>query len=127
MTDRARGHRLDRARASAVRVWRVEETPYAATYDSASDVLVVEGTVDELAGPTFREDLAKHSEQHTKPLTVDLSGVEFFPSVAVGVLAVAMRQSREADADITLLAREGSIVARVLTVCGLDYVEQPAS
>ncbi|MFC7492769.1 MULTISPECIES: STAS domain-containing protein [unclassified Nocardioides] len=105
----------------------MDENPYAASYDADQQVLRVVGSVDELAGPVFREDLAKHTEQHTKPLSVDLSEVEFFPSLAVGVLAVAMRQSREAGAEIEVRAREGGIVARVLTICALPYTELPAT
>jgi anti-anti-sigma factor len=104
----------------------VDEKPYESSYDAANSVLVVAGSVDELAGPVFREDLAKHSAQHTAPLTVDLSDVEFFPSLAVGVLAVAMRTSRESGTELDVRAREGSIVARVLTICALPFTEIPA-
>ena len=103
----------------------MEEKPYASSFDATKNTLAVSGSVDELAGATFRDDLAEHSEQHTKPLTVDLSDVDFFPSLAVGVLAVAMRKSREADTEIEVLAREGGIVARVLTICALPYTELP--
>ncbi|MFC7494415.1 MULTISPECIES: STAS domain-containing protein [unclassified Nocardioides] len=105
----------------------MEEKPYASAYDASQHVLYVTGSVDEIAGAVFREDLVKHTEQHTKPLTVDLSGVEFFPSLAVGVLAIAMRQSLEADAEIEVRAREGGIAARVLTICALPYTELPAT
>lgn len=103
----------------------MDEKPYAASYDADQQILFVTGSVDELAGPVFREDLAKHTEQHTQSLVVDLSDVEFFPSLAVGVLAVAMRQSREAGAEIEVRARESGIVARVLTICALPYTEVP--
>lgn len=105
----------------------MDEKPYSASYDADQHVLFVAGSVDELAGPVFREDLAKHTEQHTKSLIVDLSDVEFFPSLAVGVLAVAMRQSREAGAPIEVRTRAGGIVARVLTICALPYTELPAA
>lgn len=105
---------------------RVEEKPYESSYDAARNTLFVLGSVDELAGPTFREDLAKHSEQHSRALVVDLSEVEFFPSLAVGVLAVAMRKSREAGVELDVQAREGTIVARVLTICALPYTALPA-
>ncbi|MBB3041447.1 STAS domain-containing protein [Nocardioides sp. LMS-CY] len=105
----------------------MDEKPYAAAYDADQQVLFVAGSVDELAGPVFREDLAKHTGQHTASLVVDLSDVEFFPSLAVGVLAVAMRQCREAGAEIEVRAREGGIVARVLTICALPYTELPAT
>jgi anti-anti-sigma factor len=104
----------------------VDEKPYASSYDETQDLLLIEGSVDELAGPAFRDDLAKHSDEYTKPLRVDLSEVDFFPSLAVGVLAVAMRRGREGNAEVEVLARGGSIVARVLTICALPYTEVPA-
>ena len=100
--------------------------PYSSTYDPATGVLAVAGMVDELAGPVFREDLATHSTQYTAALTVDLSDVVFFPSLAVGVLAVAMRESRDAGAELQVRAREGGVVARVLTICALPYTALPA-
>jgi anti-anti-sigma factor len=105
----------------------VDEKPYVSSYDAAQKVLFVSGTVDELAGPAFREDIEKHSQQYSRSLTVDLSAVDFFPSLAVGVLAVAMRNSKESGQELETRAREGSIVARVLTVCALPYTPLPAA
>ena len=104
----------------------MDEKPYASSYDEDQKLLLIEGSVDELAGPAFRDDLAKYSDQYVKPLRVDLSEVEFFPSLAVGVLAVAMRKGREGGGEVEVLAREGTIVARVLTICALPYTEVPA-
>lgn len=101
----------------------MDEKPYAAAYDADQQILFVEGSVDELAGPTFRADIAEHSSDHTQKLVVDLSAVEFFPSLAVGVLAVAMRQAREAGTELEVRAQSGSIVARVLTICALPFTE----
>ena len=104
----------------------VEDQPYQSSYDDAQHLLSVSGTIGEMTGPTFREDLETHSDQFTRPLDVDLTGVDFFPSLAVGVLAVALRRSREAGTELGVQAREGSIAARVLTICGLPYTQLPA-
>ncbi len=101
----------------------MDENPYVSSFDGDQNVLSIAGSVDELAGPAFRDDLAKHSDQHATSLKVDLSRVEFFPSLAVGVLAVAMRKSREAGAELEVLAQEGTLVARILTICALPYTE----
>lgn len=105
----------------------MDEKPYEVAYDATANVLAVAGSVDELEGPTFRADLEKYSDGHSSDLTLDLSDVEFFPSLAVGVLVVALRTMRDNGAELTILAREGSIVARVLTVCRLDFTATPAS
>jgi anti-anti-sigma factor len=103
----------------------VEDQPYESTYDEGQRLLSVSGTIGETTGPQFREDIETHSDEFTRPLDVDLSGVDFFPSLAVGVLAVALRRSREAGTELGVLAREGSIAARVLTICGLPYTQLP--
>jgi anti-anti-sigma factor len=102
----------------------VDETPYAATHDSDTGRVVVTGSVDELSGQAFRSDLEKASAGFSRDATVDMSGVEFFPSLAVGVLAVAMKHAREAGTAMTVVAQPASVVARVLTICGLPYEEQ---
>jgi anti-anti-sigma factor len=101
----------------------VDDTPYAASYDSEAGLLVVSGSVDELSGPTFRADLEKATDQFTRDVTVDLTAVDFFPSLAVGVLAVALKNARNAGRTLDVVAAPGSIVARVLTVSALPFRE----
>ena len=102
----------------------VEDTPYASSYDAEAGLLSVTGSVDELSGPTFRTDLEKASDQFSRDVTVDLTGVDFFPSLAVGVLAVALKNARNAGHTLDVVAAPGSIVARVLTVSALPFREQ---
>jgi anti-anti-sigma factor len=101
----------------------VDENPYAATYDAERNLAVVTGSVDELSGRSFRADLEKYSDDFGRDLTLDMSGVDFFPSIAVGVLAVAMKNARNAGTELSVLVEPGSVVARVLTICGLPYTE----
>lgn len=101
----------------------VEDTPYAASYDAEAGLLSVTGSVDELSGPAFRSDLEKASDHFARDVTVDLTGVDFFPSLAVGVLAVAIKNARNAGHTIDVVAAPGSIVARVLTVSALPFRE----
>jgi len=102
----------------------VDENPYAATYDAENSLAVVTGSVDELSGQSFRNDLEKYSDGFARDLTVDLSGVDFFPSIAVGVLAVAMKNARNAGTELDVVVQPGTVVARVLTICGLPYAEK---
>jgi anti-anti-sigma factor len=102
----------------------VDDTPYAAAYDASAALLTVTGSVDELSGPTFRSDLDKYSEGFTRDLTVDLTGVDFFPSLAIGVLAVAAKNARDAGHRLDVVAGSGTIVARVLTISNLPFREQ---
>jgi anti-anti-sigma factor len=103
----------------------VEDTPYAAAHDTEAGLLTVSGSVDELSGPAFRADLEKATDQFSRDATVDLTGVDFFPSLAVGVLAVALKHARNAGLTLDVVAAPGSIVARVLTVSALPFRESP--
>ena len=102
----------------------MDDTPYAATYDASRALLTVSGSVDELSGPTFRSDMEKYSDGYSRDLTVDLTGVDFFPSLAIGVLAVAAKNARNAGHQLDVVAAPGTIVARVLTISNLPYREQ---
>lgn len=103
----------------------VDDTPYAAAHDFEAGLLAISGSVDELSGPTFRSDLEKATDQYTRAVTVDLTRVDFFPSLAVGVLAVALKNARNAGQPLDVVAAPGSIVARVLTISALPYRESP--
>lgn len=102
----------------------VEDTPYAASYDAETGVLSVAGSVDELSGPTFRADLEKASDGFARDVVVDLTEVDFFPSLAVGVLAVALKNARNAGHTLDVVAATDSIVARVLRISALPFREQ---
>ena len=80
------------------------------------------GSVDELAVDDFRWALHLCVNTSTDPV-VDLSDVDFFPSMAVGALIGALKRSRGA---LTVVAREGSFAAKVLGVCGIAFEPQTA-
>jgi anti-anti-sigma factor len=93
-------------------------------FDDDSRTLFVTGSVDELSGVPLREAIGKYSDGHTQDLTVDLGEVDLLPSAGVGVLAVAMRQAEERGATIELVAKNDTIVQRVLNICGLPFRER---
>lgn len=97
----------------------MEERPFSVT--SSPGVLTVSGSVDEYAVIALRNALREHSDDHRSSLTVDLSDADYLPSVAVSVLVTAMRAAEENGAELTLVARNGTIAQRVLLVCALPY------
>jgi anti-anti-sigma factor len=101
----------------------VHERPLTTTYDDATSSLLVSGSVDEMSGTQLREAIHEHSNSFTRDLTVDLTDVDFLPSLGVGVLAVAMRTAKEQDVTLDLLAASGTIAQQVLNICGLTYRE----
>jgi anti-anti-sigma factor len=99
----------------------VEERPLTTTYDDASSTLLVSGSVDELSGVALRDAIDKHSENLTQEVSVNLSDVDFLPSLGIGVLAIAMRTAEENGSRIILVAADGTIAAQVLSICGLPH------
>lgn len=94
----------------------MEFRPFEALYSAETGSLVVRGEIDELSGPALRNAIVESSERYTRPLTIDLSDVDFCPSLAVGILATAMQSG-----DIELVAKDGCIAQRVLEICGMTY------
>jgi anti-anti-sigma regulatory factor len=92
------------------------ERPFAATMRPDQRTLAVSGSVDELAVDDFRWALHLCMSASDNPI-VDLSDVDFFPSVAVGALIGALRRDR----GVTVVARDGTFAAKVLDVCGIPY------
>ena len=99
----------------------MEERPLTFTVDSDTRTLYVSGEVDELSAVRLREALEKHSNGFADDLVVDLSDVDFLPSMGVGVLAVASRTADEHGSKIELVAVKGTIAQQVLNICGLPH------
>ena len=100
------------------------ERPYSSTFDSTTRRLLVRGAIDELSVPAFRADLDEAaSTAEPGALTVDLGEVDYFPSVALGALVVAMKRDEhpEQTSKIEVLAAEGTIAQRVLELCGMPH------
>ena len=98
----------------------VTPTPYCADLVRPG-FLRVAGEVDELAIERFRADLDRAKASGDRAV-VDLTAVDFFPSLGVGVLGSLMREMHQADRELTIVAGDGSVAARVLSVCGISFV-----
>jgi anti-anti-sigma factor len=92
-----------------------------ATFDEATAVLTLRGEIDETAGVALRENIATATQNYTRSIAIDLTEVDFFPSLAVGVIARALARAREAGIELVLRAAPGTVAQRVLTVCGLEH------
>jgi len=99
----------------------VDDVSYSSSFDEGSSTLAPRGEIDEAAGIVLRDEITKYSRDFARTIRVDLSGVDYFPSLAVGVLATARRKAETAGVDLLLAAAEGTVAQRVLTICGLDY------
>jgi anti-anti-sigma factor len=99
----------------------VEERAFSYEVSDVSDRLVLHGDLDEGATVQVRMLLKEITEGLTRDVTIDLTDVDLLPSSAVGVLANAQDTAAKQGAAVTFIAEDGTIAARVLTICGLSY------
>ena len=93
----------------------------SAHQDGSSGVIVLEGEVDIYTAPRFKESMLELLDAGVQKLVVDLSGVTFIDSTALGVLIGGLRRLRDAGGEMALVVTT-SPVERVLTITGLDKV-----
>jgi anti-anti-sigma factor len=100
-------------------------TPRPFSHELSEDrqTLTLHGELDESASVELRDLLRALTADLVGELKVDLTDVDFLPSVAVGVLAGAQGAAANKGASISFIAASGSIAQRVLTICAIAYEE----
>jgi anti-anti-sigma regulatory factor len=94
----------------------LNSVPLDVRFDEATSTWHVAGDVEDAAPLTHELD-----RRLTETVVVDLSGVTFLPSQAVGALALRMREARALGGDIRFTADPGTMAHRLLTVMALLY------
>lgn len=90
-------------------------------HEGALGVIILGGEVDIYTAPRFKECMLELLDGGVERLLIDLSGVSFIDSTALGVLIGGLRRVHDADGRMALIVAT-SAVARVLTITGLDRV-----
>jgi anti-anti-sigma regulatory factor len=98
----------------------VDDTPYESRITEPGR-LVLTGSISEDRAPELLSTLLDAVAEG--PLTVDLSGVDYLPSVALSAFVSAWHA--DGAHPMTLQAPAGSITQRVLAIAGLPYDELP--
>lgn len=94
----------------------MHERPFRADYSADDHSLTVSGSVDEMAADGLRSVvLAGIQLAPDRELIIDLTDVDFLPSLALGVLVGARKRGHR----VRLHADEGTVAFRVLTLTGL--------
>lgn len=84
-------------------------------------VVAVDGEIDITTAPHFRERLFEVIEGGHDRVVVDLNGVDFLDSTALGVMVGAHKRLRDSGAGLVIACSQPSIL-RVLDVTGLSTV-----
>ena len=86
------------------------------------DIATPRGDLDVFSSGRLRSVVFDPTSCSQGVLVVDLSHVEFIDSTGLGILVATRRWTRSRSAELVLVVRPGSVVARVLTVAGLYAV-----
>ncbi|HEY3942142.1 MAG TPA: STAS domain-containing protein [Acidimicrobiales bacterium] len=84
-------------------------------------VLSVRGDIDVATAPVLRDRLQSRVAQGSATVVVDLLGVSFLDSTALGVLIGALKRCREAGGELRLVINEARIL-KVFEITGLTEV-----
>jgi anti-sigma B factor antagonist len=84
-------------------------------------VVHVEGEIDVYTAPVLREALDRHIAAGRRDLVVDLEGVGFMDSTALGVLVGRLKLVRAQSGSLRLVSSQERIL-KVFTITGLDKV-----
>jgi anti-sigma B factor antagonist len=91
----------------------------ASRVDDRTELIALAGELDLYSVDAFRAALEDALTLEPERVVVDASDVAFIDSVALGVLANAMKQQRARGGTIVLVATNPNIV-RVFEITGLD-------
>jgi anti-sigma B factor antagonist len=84
-------------------------------------VVDVKGEIDLYTAPSLKEHLHHLAEGGKNRMAVNLEGVEFMDSTALGVLISGLKRCREAGGTLALVAPREP-VRKVLAITGLDRI-----
>ncbi len=90
-------------------------------HENGTPVVVLGGEVDVYTAPQMKEQLSSLIQSGAQRIIVDLSGVNYFDSTALGTLIGSLHRIREREGNI-LIVGASPRVRRVFEITGLDNV-----
>ena len=103
----------------------MEERPqFLVGYEKPSEsigVVVLEGEIDIYSAPQFKEVLVNGIEDGARRVVVDLTGVTFIDSTALGVLVSGAKRVRPRNGSLDIVCTDENII-RIFEITGLDRI-----
>jgi anti-sigma B factor antagonist len=103
----------------------MEDRPqFKVDYERLADdvgVVTLEGEIDIYSSPQFKEVLLKGIEAGALHIVIDLTGVTFIDSTALGVLVSGAKQVGPRHGRLDIICVDENIV-RILEITGLDRI-----
>jgi anti-sigma B factor antagonist len=89
---------------------------------AGADVVTPQGDLDVFSAGRLRSVVFDPSTCSQGALVLDLSAIDFIDSTGLGVLVATRRWTRARAAELVIVVRPGSVVARLLALAGLEPV-----
>jgi anti-sigma B factor antagonist len=89
--------------------------------DGAIPIVLVEGEIDIAVAPQLRNHLESLLDGGNASIVVDLSGVSFLDSTALGVLISTLKRCHASEGELCLVATDPQVL-RVFEITGLTDV-----
>ena len=89
--------------------------------DQGTTLVNIEGRLDAAAAPTFKQQIADAIAQGNIRLVLHLAHVSFMDSTGLGALVSALKATRQAKGDISLVA-PSTQVQRLFQLTAMDRV-----
>jgi anti-sigma B factor antagonist len=84
-------------------------------------IVAVEGEIDIAVAPELRRHLEDLLDEGNSSIVVDLTGVSFLDSTALGVLISILKRCQASEGDLCLVAKDPQVL-RVFEITGLTDV-----
>ena len=84
-------------------------------------MLRVTGDLETEGTAALRSAIAKHSQDYTAKMVVELTDVTYCPSLAIAMLVTATKLFKASGTSFEMAAATGSVADRVLRICGLGH------
>jgi anti-sigma B factor antagonist len=98
-----------------------QEFEIAERADTAPPVIAVRGEIDVATAPQLRECLQRVIAHGESTIVLDLLGVTFLDSTALGVMVGALKRCREAGGDLHIVVADPRIM-KIFEITGLTNV-----
>jgi anti-sigma B factor antagonist len=89
--------------------------------EGAIPIVAVDGEIDIAVAPELRRHLEDLLDKGNASIVVDLTGVSFLDSTALGVLISILKRCHAADGELCLVANDPQVL-RVFEITGLTDV-----
>ncbi|MCL6519907.1 MAG: STAS domain-containing protein [Armatimonadota bacterium] len=89
--------------------------------DSKVSIIDLQGEIDVFTAPQLKQRILEMLDQGVIHLIVNLSGVEYLDSAALGVLIGGLKRLRERDGSLSIICPNMRI-KRIFEITGLDKI-----